>query len=429
MTLIRCFTVSPAKVPKKLRASKKSSVTARQRWLKEAKDAKVLAECQKSEFLCYRNHTNRVADFHSLRHTFITNLANGAYDVVATATDLVGNVGADTTQNELTIDGVAPVITVTPKLTSDTTPGLAGTVNDPNANIRIQIGAQAQLFIALNNGDGTWSLPDNLIGPLANGTYDVIATATDFASNVGTDATQNELTIDAIAPIVTIDPLVTSDATPPLTGTVNDPNAVVLVTISDVTYPAVNDGEGGWSVPDGVIGPLPNDTYDVTVQATDTAGNNGVDDTTDELVVNVQGENQPPQFTFSPVTGATEDSQYQYNITTQDADEDALSIFAGPAGLPAWLNLVDNGDGTATLSGTPTNSEVGQHNVTLLVSDGQANTPQNFTITVTNTNDDPFFTSTPVTEATEGQAYLYEIVAADPDDGDAVFFQLSVVIV
>ena len=51
---------------------------ARIAWLKKAKDdVKELQKREQSDFLSYRDHHSRVADFHALRHTFITNLARG----------------------------------------------------------------------------------------------------------------------------------------------------------------------------------------------------------------------------------------------------------------------------------------------------------------------------------------------------------------
>ncbi len=51
-------------------------------------------------------------------------LADGVYDVQVTATDSVGNVGTDTTTNELTIDTVPPVVGVDVLATNDSTPAL-----------------------------------------------------------------------------------------------------------------------------------------------------------------------------------------------------------------------------------------------------------------------------------------------------------------
>lgn len=49
-------------------------VSARNAWLSEAEDEKLRSEREKSDFLKYQDHQNRFADFHSNRHTFITNL-------------------------------------------------------------------------------------------------------------------------------------------------------------------------------------------------------------------------------------------------------------------------------------------------------------------------------------------------------------------
>ncbi len=51
---------------------------ARDAWIAEAgTDVEAHKEREASTFLRYRDDANRVADFHALRHTFITNLANG----------------------------------------------------------------------------------------------------------------------------------------------------------------------------------------------------------------------------------------------------------------------------------------------------------------------------------------------------------------
>jgi hypothetical protein len=64
--------------------------------------------------------------------------------------------------------------------TADTTPPLTGTVNDPNAAIQVQVDGGTS-HTATNNGNGTWTLPDNTLAPLAPGTYTVQATATEGA--------------------------------------------------------------------------------------------------------------------------------------------------------------------------------------------------------------------------------------------------------
>lgn len=60
---------------------------------------------------------------------------------------------------------------------------------------------------------------------------------------------------------------------------------------------------------------------------------------------------------------------------------DTLTITAPTK--PTWLTLVDHGNGTATLSGTPISANLGQHEVVLRVTDqGGLSAEQTFTIGV-----------------------------------------------
>lgn len=91
--------------------------------------------------------------------------------------------------------------------------------------------------------------------------------------------------------------------------------------------------------------------------------------------------NVAPTITTFPPGMANLDQLYTYEIHTLDRNGDLVSITAPT--LPAWLTLTDHGDGTATLSGTPTHAHAGNHPVVLRVADTlglYAN--QTFTITV-----------------------------------------------
>lgn len=129
---------------------------------------------------------------------------------------------------------------------------------------------------------------------------------------------------------------------------------------------------------------------------------------------------RPPDFTSTPVTTAAEDELYRYVVAATDTDPLEQIAFTAPV-LPAWLTLIDHGDGTATLRGTPTNDDVGVHAVTLQAQDsvGLVNA-QSFTVTVENVNDAPTFISTPVTDAGVGAVYTYNVAAADVDVGDVL---------
>ena len=96
--------------------------------------------------------------------------------------------------------------------------------------------------------------------------------------------------------------------------------------------------------------------------------------------------NRAPVFTSTPVLTATQGVTYTYAVAATDPDlpyGDVLTVTA-PITLPAWLTLTDHGDGTATLSGIPTNAHIGSHPVTLKVTDsGGLFAEQSFTVTVT----------------------------------------------
>ena len=132
--------------------------------------------------------------------------------------------------------------------------------------------------------------------------------------------------------------------------------------------------------------------------------------------------NQAPSFTSSAVTAATQDSVYTYNITaTAPEAGDTLAITATTK--PAWLTLTDNGDGTATLTGTPANADVtGTNTVDLLVTDAGALTgTQSFTITVANTNDTPTdiaLSPSAVDENSANNTVVGTLSTTDPDVGD-----------
>ena len=95
-------------------------------------------------------------------------------------------------------DTVAPTVTVSSLSTLSSTPTLSGGVNDPTATVEVTVAGQT--YPAINNGDGTWTLPgSSIVTPLVAGIYDVQATATDPAGNVGSDAATRDLTVEPLA--------------------------------------------------------------------------------------------------------------------------------------------------------------------------------------------------------------------------------------
>ncbi|MDR0067418.1 Ig-like domain-containing protein, partial [Acinetobacter sp. 11520] len=97
--------------------------------------------------------------------------------------------------------------------------------------------------------DGSWSVPNP--GNLVDGDT-VTATATDPAGNISLPGT-GTVSADITPPVVALDDVLTNDSTPALTGTVNDPTATVVVNVDGVDYPAVNNGDGTWTLADNTL--------------------------------------------------------------------------------------------------------------------------------------------------------------------------------
>lgn len=141
----------------------------------------------------------------------------------------------------------------------------------------------------------SWSLAFPVSNFTSDGGYTLRVRATDNGANVENPPAQRSVTIDRTAPVVTVNALSTASASPALSGTVNDPNASVLVSINGSSVAAQNNA-GVWTVAAGALPGRPAGAYDVVVHATDAAGNVGVDTTTNELTITL------PNISIAQVT-------------------------------------------------------------------------------------------------------------------------------
>ncbi len=163
-----------------------------------------------------------------------------------------------------------------------------------------------------------------------------------------------------------------------------------VLTITAITKPAwltLTDNGDGTATLSGNPVYANLGAHSVDLKVTDLAG------AYDTQSFTVTVTNDDPAFTSSAGTSALVDETYTYNITTSDVNlpgGDLLTITADTK--PTWLTLTDGGDGTATLSGTPALGDVGDHSVTLRVTDREgAFDTQSFTITVSEEPDFPVY--------------------------------------
>lgn len=97
-------------------------------------------------------------------------------------------------------------------------------------------------------------------------------------------------------------------------------------------------------------------------------------------------DGNPITFTSIPVTDATVDEVYTYNITAT-GDNGANFTLTGTT-LPPWLNLINNTGNAATLTGTPAAEHIGLNSVVLTLTDDTKKTiTQEFDINVVSQSD------------------------------------------
>lgn len=135
-----------------------------------------------------------------------------------------------------------------------------------------------------------------------------------------------------------------------------------------------------------------------------------------------QEGNFAPLFITDPKLTVNEDSPYTYSFTAKDIDAGDLLEYTVD-NKPAWLNYNET---TRTFSGTPGNDQVGGYLMLINVTDSKVIVDHNYTLTVTNVNDPPEITSTPVIQIDEEQPYSYQVTASDIDAGDNLEFTTPV---
>ncbi|MDH5608862.1 MAG: T9SS type A sorting domain-containing protein, partial [Cyclobacteriaceae bacterium] len=168
-------------------------------------------------------------------------------------------------------DQLAPVSSMDIIKTNDRTPPLTGLTNDVTATIQVTI--DNLTYTATVFPTGLWSIADNTILSLADGFYDVTLLSTDSVFNFTETIVPNAVYIDATPAQVDFVPVSTNDNTPPLTGWVDDNQALIKISIGTNNYTATTINDSTWQVADNTIQPLTEGYHDITVLTTDSLGN------------------------------------------------------------------------------------------------------------------------------------------------------------
>jgi hypothetical protein len=140
--------------------------------------------------------------------------------------------------------------------------------------------------------------------------------------------------------------------------------------------------------------------------------------------------NNPPTITTTSLPSATENQPYNEIVNDLDGDNVTLSA----SNLPSWASFTDNGNGTATISGTASYDYVNHQthgtqrtdNITITCSDGQAQDEKTLPLVTDDVNRPPHFTTQPPSQTVyqRGDVYYYDADGFDPD-GDTPMFDAT----
>jgi hypothetical protein len=195
----------------------------------------------------------------------------GAWTTSTSITDTAGNTST-ATAGSFTLDTTPPAAptatlattsdtgTVGDGITGDTTPTISGTGTNGDT-ITVVMPGSGEVLTAVVVG-GVWSVTPTFA--LTDGTVgNAVVTATDPAGNVS-DPANVPLDIRSAPVAVAITSItndtgtsptdgVTTDTTPTISGTSDQPNRPVTVTIAGVSFVVMTDGNGAWSVDTGAV--------------------------------------------------------------------------------------------------------------------------------------------------------------------------------
>jgi hypothetical protein len=235
-------------------------------------------------------------------YTFNPALADGTHDITTTATDAAGNTSGKSTPLPVAIDTHAPATPPAPVLADGRTGGL---INDATPSIKGTAEANSTVTIYLNGSavgtttaDAAGNYTYTFNPALADASYAITVTATDAAGNTSAQSPALNITIDAAAPPTPAAPQlidgrngVTSDATPSIKGNAEANSTVTVYVDGKAAGTTQADAAGHYTY---TFDPaLADGKHNITVTATDAAGNTSGQSPALAIVIDTQAPAAP----------------------------------------------------------------------------------------------------------------------------------------
>lgn len=256
---------------------------------------------------------------------------------------------------------------------------------------------------------------------ITNGTF--VFQFVDMAGNAGSaTATVNNIIVAAVSstpsstqPTANAQTVTLVEDTPLIIALTATTTSGTIASFTIVTNPA-HGTLGTLNGPTTTYTPAANfagaDSF--TFLATDALGATSTPAT---VALTITPVNDAPTLTVVNSWVVPENKLFSFTVVGSDPDNDPLQYAAFDLPSGAAFNTT-----TAQFSWTPNLSQAGNFTARFTVRDpAGASATSTVNIIVTNVNQVPVFTSTPLTSATAGQAYSYPFAATDLDNDDLTF--------
>lgn len=330
-----------------------------------------------------------------------TPLTNGE-QITATATDPSGNTspGTTVTAPDTTAPDAPDILIVNDdagatagplengQRTDDARPTFSG-IGEPGSTITLYDNGK-QIGTTKVDAKGSWSFTPT--SDLANGSHSITTTATDAAGNTSPASGAVNFIVDTVAPgapVITsatddVDPVTgsisnggsTNDRRPQLSGTAEAGSTVTIYDGSVAIGTAVTGSNGVWTFTPPVD--LSESTHQLTVRATDAAGNTGPASPVYTITVDLTAPGTPTAIVLNDDTGLIKGAITSGLFT--DASQPILAGRGEPGGI---ISLYDNGELVGTIKVQPDGTwsikpdsplAEGAHSITVQVTDAAGNT-------------------------------------------------------
>ncbi|MFP2431892.1 BapA/Bap/LapF family large adhesin [Enterobacter ludwigii] len=329
-----------------------------------------------------------------------TPLTNGE-QLTATATDSSGNTSqaGHVTAPDTTAPDAPDIVIVNDDVGGETGPLTNGQRTDDARPTFSGIGEAGSTITLYDNGQpigttkadasGNWTFTPGT--NLANGSHSITTTATDAAGNISPASGAVTFVVDTVAPTAPAITLVsddtnpvtgsvsnggsTNDQRPQLTGTAEAGSTVTIYDGGIAIGTAVVASNGTWTFTPSIN--LSESTHQLTVRATDAAGNTGPASPVFTVTVDLTAPTAPTAIVLNDDTGAIKGA-----ITSGLFTDAAKPVLAGRGEPGGTITIFDNGVPIATVKVQPNGTwsitpdkplSEGAHSITVQVTDAAGN--------------------------------------------------------